>query len=724
MRQHRHFFTLAVLLVLVACPAGAFSAEISSYAQARDRLEAQVIGDRSDVVEVMGNPAGMTGPVEVTAGTQRLRLGNGPGWLFAVRLNAGKNPLYLIAFVGRDASVDTHEAKAAPPGLTAAPRRIARQAAAVTSREAAYAVLLADLLGHSAAGRRIHAATAKVDGSSVAVPTWRGTITLSGGPGWLFFVDDVPKANWGHACRYVLVSEDGGLHVQKAQTPPNDMGAFTELTSWPEAAARFSMPEAKTSAAAAAPVLRQSTPAANRYAVIISGGWNQWSNYPRYWNDCAFFFNTLKQYGFLDDNITVLFADGTDPAVDRPDGRSSPLDFDGDGVPDIRYSATKANITLVFNQLAATLGPNDILYIFTTDHGGAQDGNAAPYSTPDVVLYLWGEMITGDELAAEVNKVTAKAVAGIFEQCFSGGMVEKLAGTNRVVMSASRWWELSYAMGPDYTYDEFSYYVTAALADPATADTNADGTVTMEEAYLYALARDSHQSESLDSFLDNIGEHPSYRSDPWDLGRTLSLGGSDPAAPAPRLAGYVQTQTDEAFPTPSGSAIWSGDDATWNYTLPFPFLLAGQSHPTVTVSSNGILYFADPSISGKNSINGLAAARAIAPQWDDLITSVSVTATSQHVTFVWQGVTYVDQRPVNMATRLFPDGSFTLYYGSGNDLSSRLPLRDKTIGMSTGTVLHPALGNGVASLDAARALAFRWVGTPQAVPAVNLLLSE
>ncbi|MDQ7831406.1 MAG: C13 family peptidase [Desulfovibrionaceae bacterium] len=718
---------LVFFCVLQACAVAAMAADIASYDQARDRLVAQVVGDRTDVLEILGNPAGLTGPVDVVAGDETLRLGRGPGWLFAVRLDAGKNPLFLVAFVGQGASVDVQEAKAAPPGLSPLPRLGApRTAAAVTSRDAAFAVLTAELLGHSTVGRRVHVATAKVEGPSVAVPTWKETVTLSGGPGWLFFVDDAPRANWAHACRYVLVSEDGALAVHKAQTPPSDMSAFTELTTWP--AAKASLPVTRRGAPGS---LRQSTPAANRYAVIISGGWNQWSNYPRYWNDCAFFYNTLMHYGFLKDHVTVLFADGTDPAVDRSDGISSPLDFDGDNLPDINYSATKANIALVFNQLAANLGANDLLYIFTTDHGSAQDGNVYPYAVPSVTLNLWGEEITGDELAAEVDKVTAKAVVGIFEQCFSGGLVETLAGANRVVMSASRWWELSYAMGPDYEYDEFSYYVTTALADPKQGDTNGDGMVTMEEAYLFALRHDSNQSESLDSTLDNLGEHPSYISTPWDLGRTLSLGGSEPTARPPVLAGYSQFQTAEDFPTPDPSAAkgWHGDDATWTHTLPFVFPLAGQSYSSVSVSSNGVLFFGDPSTSGKNSINALSAAIAIAPQWDDLTTADSqsdifVTDTAGHTTIVWAGLTYVDQQAVNMAVRLYPDGNFTLYYDTGNNLTTRLPMRDKTIGVSAGGGLHPALHNGMAMLSMAPAVAFRRATAPWAVPPATLLLSE
>lgn len=722
------FGTLLILAaILLGLAAGqAQAADIATYAMARDRLEAQVVSGRSGVAEVLGDPVLRTGPVEVTAGSQTFRLGSGPGWLFAVRFETGVYPPYLLAFVGQDAVVEATVAKALPDGLTPVPGAdTARTATAVADRDAAYALLLSDLLGHSAQGRRIYAATATVETPSVSVPTWEGEVTVSGGPGWLFFVDDVPTANWTHACRYVLVGQDGAVHVQKATTPPKAMDAFTELTSWPG-------PAATSARAAVAPVstaMPQPTPAANRYAVIISGGWDQYNNHVRYWNDCAFFYNTLKQYGFQSDHITVLFADGTDPAIDRSDGVSSPLDFDGDTFPDINYSATRANITTVFNQLAATLGADDILYIFTTDHGGAQSGNAAPYNTPNVVLYLWGEIINGDELAAEVNKVTAKAVAGIFEQCFSGGMVEKLAGTNRVVMSASRWWELSYAMGPDFTYDEFSYYVTTALSDASKGDTNRDGMVTMEEAYLYALARDAYQSESL-SGGENNGEHPAYRSDPWDLGRTLSLGGVGATLP-PILAGYAQTQTDEAFPTPDPAAAknWKADDAYWPLALPFSFPLAGSSYASVSVSSNGIVYFANPSSSGVNTIAGLTASLAIAPHWDDLTTADSgydifVTDTASHVTIVWEAKTKVDNRPVNTALRLFPDGRFTLYYGSGNELTSRVTMRDKTIGVATGAVLHPALRNGVSDLGLAKALTFRRASAASAAPAAGLLLLE
>ncbi|MFH1139966.1 MAG: peptidase C13 [Pseudomonadota bacterium] len=587
----------------------------------------------------------------------------------------------------------------------------AAEDAASAGREKAYQTLQNRLLNQDAKARRVYVFQEKT-GQAATLSSWRSEITLSGGPGWLFFIDDVPQANWEHACRYVLVSENGDLNVVTARTPPRDMTGFEELTSWlsPSSDASPKLSVDKTLAADAES--RASTPAAHRYAVIISGGYNQWNNYLRYWNDCSFFFTTLKQNGFLDDNIYVLMSDGTDPEVDRSDGESSPLDLDNDGLPDIRYSATKANISLVFDELAGKLGPDDILYLFTTDHGGPGDGNPLPYDVPDVILYLWGETITGAELAAEVNKVDAGVVAGIFEQCFSGGLVEVLAGPNRVLMSASRWWELSYAMKPDYIYDEFSYYATQALADPSFGDSNGDGLTVLEEAYLYALSKDIIQSEEIDElFQENMGEHPSYHSDPWDLGRKLSLLGLNHAAPAPVYAGYVQNEISAPYPKPGRARNWHADNAVWSHDLAFAFPFGGAWHRTIQISSNGVIYFASPDKSGKNSVDGLTQALAAAPLWDDLTTKapendIYIDANLKYATVSWDAKTKVDGRPVNVAARLYADGTIKFYYGEGNRHTSLIDQRDKTIGVSLGGQAHLSLRNGASVLDQSPGVAY------------------
>jgi len=137
----------------------------------------------------------------------------------------------------------------------------------------------------------------------------------------------------------------------------------------------------------------------------------------------------------------VLISDGTNSAIDRSDGSNSPLDLDGDGDNDTQFSATAANITAVFDILENNLDQDDILYIFTTNHGSSRDG--CPWNNPDVRLTLWSESISDTDFATQVNQVTTMATVCIFEQCYSGGMLDDLYAPNRVLISAARFLTLS-----------------------------------------------------------------------------------------------------------------------------------------------------------------------------------------------------------------------------------------------------------------------------------------
>ena len=94
-------------------------------------------------------------------------------------------------------------------------------------------------------------------------------------------------------------------------------------------------------------VQAQSVEAARLHAVIVNGGRNKLTNHERYWNDCAFLYRTLRHtYHIPQRNITVLMSDGGAQEDDmiRADGwgfRSSPTDLDGDGQPDVNYSAKR-----------------------------------------------------------------------------------------------------------------------------------------------------------------------------------------------------------------------------------------------------------------------------------------------------------------------------------------------------------------------------------------------
>ena len=384
------------------------------------------------------------------------------------------------------------------------------------SRDAAVALVTESQLGGSLDGIRLHVLPERL-APGEAVATWRRDVFRAPAAGWLVFVDRLPGANWEHPCWYFFVdARTGDVQRHDATTPPLRLLELVEITDGrdnpppglsEESLERFSerlrsLPKPRTSRGQA-------------YAFIISGGASQGNNHIRYWNDCAFIYRALVEYyGYADDHIRVCISDGTDPAPDRSDGTNSPPDLDGDGDDDIEYPATQVYIEQVFGELAATLNATDQLFIFTTDHGGQESGQ-------DCHLNLWNfEELRDDELAALVAALPCQTILCAFEQCYSGGMIDDLAGDGRVIATAADWDEPSYAMGPYYIYDAFVYFWTAAVAwqypdgTPVDADTDDDGLVSMHEAFLFAEANDQEN------------ETPQYSSTPADLGDIMTLYGN------------------------------------------------------------------------------------------------------------------------------------------------------------------------------------------------------
>jgi len=325
---------------------------------------------------------------------------------------------------------------------------------------------------------------------------------------FVYFIDENPFANWAHPCRYLFVNNaNGELYEIKAKTPHENLETWKKITSLPEISEGIKFDFSKNN-----PNFRSDINIQNCYAVIISGGYDLYNNWERYWNDCSAIYSILIQgYGYLKSNIYVLMSDGTDPAIDRHlingDYDSSPLDLDGDGLPDIQYAATKNNITMVFNTLADILTPDDHLFIFTTDHGDLTH-------TGEATLELWYETITASEFALEVDKVNAGYINVVMEQCFSGGFITHLEKLGRTIATACADSEYSYAMPPSYTYNEFVFHWISAVAgftpfgDSVNADYNNDGYISIKEAFDFAEVNDTQwETPQYSSMASNLGYH-------------------------------------------------------------------------------------------------------------------------------------------------------------------------------------------------------------------------
>jgi hypothetical protein len=370
-----------------------------------------------------------------------------------------------------------------------------------------------ELLSGDTSGRRIMAYPGLLD-AGVEIPTWHQTALVTPGEGYVVFVDDFAYANFAHPCRYVFVEKETGRMESTLQTtPPRNLETWLEM----ETEAFRTLMNARNLRTPRAPVPappRTTSRGGEYYAVLMSGGYNMSNNHVRYWNDLSNIYITLVDvYGYKDENIIVLCSDGLDPTPDQSNGLNSHPDLDGDGDDDIMYSCVLSNIQLVFDQLAATLTLDDQLFIFTTDHGSSSSGWS-------VYLNLWNqESLTDAQLEVMMANLPQCNMITTMEQCFSGGFEDNISvDPGRVFSSACAYNEVSWAMPPDYVYDTYVFFWTAAVkgedayGNPCNADLNGDNLVSMHEAFLYAEEHD---------FSD---ETPQYNDTPQGLGDTLFLG--------------------------------------------------------------------------------------------------------------------------------------------------------------------------------------------------------
>ena len=121
--------------------------------------------------------------------------------------------------------------------------------------------------------------------------------------------------------------------------------------------------------------------------------------------------------------------------------------------------------------------------------------------------------------SVDVDKVNAGSISVVMGQSFSGGFIPHLAKQRRNIATACSGAEYSWAMPPFYTYNEFVYHWTAAVAGytlcgtGVNADSNNDGYISMKEAFDYAESNDTRS------------ETPQYHSIGQHLGDCITLYG-------------------------------------------------------------------------------------------------------------------------------------------------------------------------------------------------------
>ena len=265
------------------------------------------------------------------------------------------------------------------------------------------------------------------------------------------------------------------------------------------------------------------------YAVLISGGGN--APYFRYWNDLKKMYSILvNDYALHPSRIVVIYKDGIAEDSDIP----------------VNYSATLANVTAAFTSIANNITFNQDLFIFTTNHGSGfhptdhyniflygdidtdgdepetgyseaaynrdftDDGDRNDIIQVDEILHLFqNERLVDDDLADMLDDITCRQMIIVMGQCFSGGFIHDLSASNRIVMTACLEEEFSWICDTEGNYDEFVYQFMSGIEKPdLDGDDDADGRVSMSEAFNYAAQNDSrNETPMYDDNGDNLGHH-------------------------------------------------------------------------------------------------------------------------------------------------------------------------------------------------------------------------
>ena len=180
--------------------------------------------------------------------------------------------------------------------------------------------------------------------------------------------------------------------------------------------------------------------------------------------------------------------------------------------------------------LADNAGPGDMAYFFYSGHGGTgswsyDERNGSARNSYNETIGRSYSMVSDDQVAAALSAIDSRVpVVAIFDSCYAGGMT---GGTddldslpNTFVMMSSREDEFSYG---SYPYSRFTNQLIRGIGSSLPADTNDNGTITLDEWISYA--RNSVYGQSPEYFdAGNFGALPIVTPEPVTAS-LLALGG-------------------------------------------------------------------------------------------------------------------------------------------------------------------------------------------------------
>ncbi|RLG90484.1 MAG: hypothetical protein DRO16_02110 [Thermoprotei archaeon] len=220
---------------------------------------------------------------------------------------------------------------------------------------------------------------------------------------------------------------------------------------------------------------------AEKYAVLITGdfaddqgnfngswavanGLSAQNPMEEFWHDTFLMWEMLLEKGYDNDNIYVLYADGSDCDENYiiEGGRYIPEIHDFQFLTD--YSASLANVEMVLEGLAfgnvqqeiPQLQDDDFLTIWTFGHGAVHDN------------HNWLSLYNGNEISDEdfgdlVGQINSQKKVIFMQQCYSGGFKPYLEAEDTIILTAAN--DNMYAFQEDAIYYDG---ITPGTSTPGT----------------------------------------------------------------------------------------------------------------------------------------------------------------------------------------------------------------------------------------------------------------
>lgn len=310
---------------------------------------------------------------------------------------------------------------------------------------------------------------------------------------YVYFIDDVPAANWVHPCRYCFINKENGLYkIENENIYPNDFESFSRLGKnyggnrgyWPYTT--YTIPN-------------KAAPNSKLYAVLIAGDVGYNASGVKAWYNLSCVYTTLvNKYGFIEDdsNSHIIVSTNYDVKYAMQEYNStwtsspySPADLNHscgalNSLDFYQEYTQKQDISLIFQSLAGGAGAlDDIPELEEDDQLFVMIcGVGSKYNDHSRIMLTRGqgaEYLYDDELAQWVRNIKCSQMTFLIACNYAGGFIDDVMNDplavckNRAVHTSTDADNISYTeqhiTNNNYRggnggglVDEYIYYWSAA----------------------------------------------------------------------------------------------------------------------------------------------------------------------------------------------------------------------------------------------------------------------